>query len=172
MFIKLCIGIFSGAFGILFIAAPACYVFFVEKEDMKSLINKINSKSVPTVLFDEYVERNGFENDLKTMLTPKVRVDSFFVVIGENGTGKTSLVQKVCHSLDGGVLYVDVPANISMFATDFAAAIGYVHREHDGFWSWIHSMVYNHDKLPGKVNFVIILIIKVLLGTECFSNLN
>lgn len=115
-----------------------------------SLINKINSPITTTVPFKNYVERKELEYDLLEMIQPKVEVLSFFVVVGENGSGKTTAAQKICHEVGKGVVYINVPESLELFAEAFAKATGYIHRQNNGIPDWIHKLVYGNDPLKGN----------------------
>ncbi len=98
----------------------------------------------------DYVPRTDVESSLKKILTAS-KVNSYWVVSGEHGTGKTTTVQKVCNEIGKGIIYVHVPDDVLYFKDALVNAIGLNHRKHDGIWAFIHETVYGQDPLPGIV---------------------
>jgi Holliday junction resolvasome RuvABC ATP-dependent DNA helicase subunit len=99
-----------------------------------------------------YVPRNDVEASLKKILTAD-EVSNYWVISGEHGTGKTTTVQKVCHEIGKGIIYVDVPKDVDDFKDALAKAIGLTYRHHSGLWSFIHQSVYGREPLPGMVYY-------------------
>jgi ABC-type molybdenum transport system ATPase subunit/photorepair protein PhrA len=107
-----------------------------------------------TVDLDDYVIRPDIEASLKKILNnPSTKVSNYWVISGEHGTGKTTTVQKVCHEIGKGIIYVDVPKDVDDFKDALAKAIGLTYRHHSGLWSFIHQSVYGREPLPGMVYY-------------------
>jgi len=122
-------GIFD--FGVLLSAAALAsalvYVVYIEISDYNALHRRINSPIHTTIDFTNYIQRKGVEASLRSILQPKEIVDYFYVIVGEDGCGKSTLVQSVCKDVGEGVIFVDVPESINDFGKSFAEATGYVH---------------------------------------------
>ncbi len=55
---------------------------------------------------------------------------SYHVVVGNQGTGKTTVVRQCAKNVGKGVIYVDVPPILDKFADNLANAIGYEFKEY------------------------------------------
>ena len=128
------------------LSSPILYVHYIKTKDEQSVQKKLASKFIPTASMKSYVQRPELEASLRVMIAPKEDVTAFYVVVGENGTGKTSAVQKVCEEIGKGIIYFDIPETMDELAHSFAMATGYVDRHHGGLANWIHSQVYGQEK--------------------------
>jgi hypothetical protein len=137
------------------LSSPILYVHYIKTKDEQSLQDKITSKFIPNASMEEYVNRPELEGSLRAMIAPKKKVTAFYVVVGENGTGKTSAVQKVCEEIGNGIIYIDIPENMDRLAQTFANATGYVDRHHGGLANWIHSQVYGQEKKESNIKLFI-----------------
>jgi hypothetical protein len=126
------------------------YVKWVASSDDSTIKEKFNNPITITVTLDDYVPRADVESSLKEILTAG-KVNSYWVVSGEHGTGKTTTVQKVCNQIGKGIIYVDVPKNVADLKHALANAIGLNYRKHGGIWAFIHETVYGKESLPGIV---------------------
>ena len=106
-------------------------VEWVARSDANRIKERFNNPITITEDLDDYVPRTDVESSLKKILTPG-KVNSYWVVSGEFGTGKTTIVQKVCNEIGKGIIYVDVPTNVEYFKDALANAIGLNHRKHGG----------------------------------------
>jgi HrpA-like RNA helicase len=104
------------------------YVKWVSSDENK-IKERFNNPITITVDLKHYVPRTDVESSLKKILTAE-EVDSYWVVSGEYGTGKTATVQKVCNEIGKGIIYVDVPGDVEDFKEALANAIGLNHRTH------------------------------------------
>jgi len=107
------------------------YVEWVARSDANRIKERFNNPITITEDLDDYVPRTDVESSLKKILTPG-KVNNYWVVSGEFGTGKTTIVQKVCNEIGKGIIYVDVPTNVEYFKDALANAIGLNHRKHGG----------------------------------------
>jgi Cdc6-like AAA superfamily ATPase len=95
---------------------------------------------------DDYVTRTDLESSLKKILTAG-KVNNYWVVSGEHGTGKTTTIQKVCNEIGKGIIYVDVPEAAAKFRKAFAQAVGVnYHQQDDGIFSYIHKLVLGPEQ--------------------------
>ena len=78
------------------------------------------------------------------MLSPKVDEEgsSYYVISGEHGTGKTTMIKKVAQEIGGGVIYVNVPGKVEKFDEAFATETGCSFRSNSGLNDFIHGMIY------------------------------
>jgi len=73
------------------------------------------------------MERTELENELKSIIQPiegSIKYN-YFLITGEHGTGKTTIVQKLCREAGSGVIYVSVPNNPGDIIRELALAIDY-----------------------------------------------
>jgi len=61
------------------------------------------------------LSREATLNEVRKIITPTERSRGYSLVIGEHGTGKTSLIYLAVNSLEEpkGIAYVDIPNNIN-----------------------------------------------------------
>ena len=137
------------------LSSPILYIHYIKTKDEQSLQDKITSKFIPEASMKSYVQRSELEASLRAMIAPKEDVTAFYVVVGENGTGKTSSVQRVCEEVGTGVIYCDIPETMDRLAQTFANATGYVDRHHGGLANWIHSQVYGQEKKESNIKLFI-----------------
>jgi HrpA-like RNA helicase len=123
------------------------YVKWVASSNNK-IKERFNNPITITEDLDDYVPRSDVESSLKKILNAS-KVNTFWVVSGGHGTGKTTTVQKVCNEIGKGIIYVDVPDNVANFKDALANAIGLTYRQHGGIWNFIHQSVYGRENLPG-----------------------
>ena len=124
------------------------YVKWVASSDENKIKERFNNPITITEKLKDYVPRTDVESSLKKILTAG-KVNNYWVVSGEHGTGKTTTVQKVCNEIGKGIIYVDVPKDVEDFKDALASAIGLNDRKHGGIWAFIHETVYGQDSLPG-----------------------
>ena len=123
------------------------YVKWVANSNDSKIKEKFSNPITITEDFDDYVPRTDVESSLKGILTPAAKVNSYWVVLGEHGTGKTTTVQKVCNEIGKGIIYLTVPEDVAKFGNAFAQAIGvYYHQQDDGIFSHIHKLVFGPEQ--------------------------
>ena len=81
----------------------------------------------PTDKETKAISRPDVEKVLRSVLCPKKGEQSnmYYLVTGEHGTGKTTIVRKVCREADGGVIYIDVPDYAGLVVPMLASALRY-----------------------------------------------
>lgn len=126
------------------------YVKWIASSDESKIKERFNNPISVTEKLKNYVSRIDVESSLKKILTAG-EVNNYWVVAGENGTGKTTTVQKVCNEIGRGIIYVDVPKDVKDFKDALANSIGLNHREHDGIWAFILETVYGRELLSGII---------------------
>ncbi|PWW77223.1 hypothetical protein C7212DRAFT_362855 [Tuber magnatum] len=94
----------------------------------KRLHSALAMGAVPDVKStEELVERPDVTRAIEYILKPKRNYGSYDMIVGNHGTGKTTMVRHVAHQLEG-VLYVDIsPNSVSdkTFAEAFAKAFNW-----------------------------------------------
>jgi len=73
------------------------------------------------------MERPELESELKLIIQPiegSIK-KNYFLITGEHGTGKTTIVQKVCREAGSGVIYVSAPNTPGNIIKELALAIDY-----------------------------------------------
>ncbi|RIB14117.1 P-loop containing nucleoside triphosphate hydrolase protein [Gigaspora rosea] len=70
---------------------------------------------------------------LRRFLEPISDHSSYHVVVGNHGTGKTTVVRQCAREVGKGVIYVDVPPVLDNFIDNLAKAIGYSFNEYVSF---------------------------------------
>jgi hypothetical protein len=130
------------------------YVQWVASSDENKIKERFNNPITITEDLKYYVPRTDVESSLKKILTAD-EVNSYWVVSGDHGIGKTTTVQKVCNEIGKGIIYVDVPKDVANFGKAFAQAIGvYYHQQDDGIFSHIHNLVFGPEE-GIIVNFIL-----------------
>ncbi|PWW77944.1 hypothetical protein C7212DRAFT_312681 [Tuber magnatum] len=118
----------SGLSAATFLIGCACSVVYAYCSNWareKHLQQALLVGSVPNVpQKKQLVERKGIAADITSVLQPKSGYDRYTIIVGNHGTGKTTLVRQIGHQIDG-VLYVDIDsASVTdeRFAQQFAKA--------------------------------------------------
>ncbi|KAI3655280.1 hypothetical protein MP638_006861, partial [Amoeboaphelidium occidentale] len=145
---KLILGI-GGLFG-----SQYAYVSYIAYSDDQKLKRTLESGSRPAISVKDtqFVDRPSLVKDLTRMLSPKVDEEgsSYYVISGEPGTGKTTMIKKVAQEIGGGVIYVNVPEKVEKFDEAFASETGYSFRSNSGIYDFIHGMIYKDDSESRK----------------------
>jgi hypothetical protein len=107
----------------------------------------LNIQVVPFINFTTlaYVKlvASGDESKIKEKFTNPI----YWVISGEHGTGKPTTVHKVCNEIGKGIIYVDVPEDVSEFGKAFAQAIGvYYHQQYIGPLSYTHKIILGPEQ--------------------------
>jgi Cdc6-like AAA superfamily ATPase len=87
-----------------------------------SVLKHGQKKLLPDV---EYFPRKKLEQTIIREIETGDAAGSYFLLIGEHGTGKTSLVQRLVKNSTSGMIHVSCPDNPLLFGQSFANAIGY-----------------------------------------------
>ncbi len=134
------------------------YVQWVTSSDDAKIKNKFNSPITLTVDLDDYVSRSEVELSLRNILTcSSTKFANYWIISGEQGTGKTTTIQKVCKDIGKGIIYVDVPPDVEDFKNALSKAIDFNYRHHSGIGSFVHQSVYGRERLPGNFYYNILI---------------
>ncbi|CAG8683023.1 4102_t:CDS:2, partial [Racocetra fulgida] len=105
-------------------------------EDCKRIvIHAFEHGSCPEldVMQKQLIYREGVIKKLRRVLEPISDHSSYHVVVGNHGTGKTTVVRQCARDVGKGVIYVDVPPILDNFIDNLANAIGYSFEEYVSF---------------------------------------
>ncbi|CAG8789194.1 13248_t:CDS:2, partial [Dentiscutata erythropus] len=83
----------------------------------------------PDVMQKQLIYREVVIKKLRRILEPISDHSSYHVVVGNHGTGKTTVVRQCARDVGKGVIYVDVPPVLDNFIDKLAKAIGYSFKE-------------------------------------------
>jgi hypothetical protein len=92
------------------------YASYIAYSDDRKLKWTLESGSCPAIEVEhsEFVDLPSLIKDLTRMLAPTLPKERppYYVMSGEHGTGKTTMVKNVSQQIGGGVIYVNVPKDI------------------------------------------------------------
>ncbi|CUS12101.1 unnamed protein product [Tuber aestivum] len=94
--------------------ANVLYAYRINRTREIGLTSALDRGSVPDILsVEQLVDRKGITPAIRAILQPSCDYSFYDMIVGNHGTGKTTLVRQVGHQLPG-VIYVDVtPASQS-----------------------------------------------------------
>lgn len=86
------------------------FAYRCERKCLRELESAINqgAVSVEGINQQEFVERPEITLAIEKVLCPAMWYHGYDLIIGNHGTGKTSLVRNIGHCLSG-IIYVDIP---------------------------------------------------------------
>ncbi|RHZ82895.1 hypothetical protein Glove_103g267 [Diversispora epigaea] len=87
----------------------------------------------PDVPGEQLIYREDVIKELKRILEPVPDHSSYHIVVGNHGTGKTTVVRQSAKDVRKGVIYIDVPPVLDRFIDKLAQAIGYSFEEYVSF---------------------------------------
>ena len=99
------------------------FPFVVDFYDSYNISQTLKYGNINKIEMNEYFDRKQLESDVTNMI--QARSGCYFLIVGEHGVGKTSLIKKLVASSDGGMIYLTCPPNPIQFGRSFADAIGY-----------------------------------------------
>ncbi|CAF3928896.1 unnamed protein product [Rotaria sp. Silwood2] len=141
----------------IIIVAGVCYVIYEQVKNDYEIKSTFQNGSCPNFKFKEeqLLERKLLLNSLITILTPVADklVSSYFIVLGEHGVEKSTLIRQAARTVCRGVIYVDVPSNVDKFGLAFARAIKFDFKEHIRLSTWIESKMFGSPSDEGTHYF-------------------
>eukprot|EP01128_Nolandella_sp_AFSM9_P005978 TRINITY_DN299_c0_g1_i1.p1 TRINITY_DN299_c0_g1~~TRINITY_DN299_c0_g1_i1.p1 ORF type:complete len:443 (+),score=106.59 TRINITY_DN299_c0_g1_i1:32-1330(+) len=125
----------------------ALYVWHIERKRIPTVLRSFEkgSTSLGLALKEPYFPRPQEEAILRTITSPH-RGGFFNLVVGEHGTGKTTVVRRACQQTGAGVVYTRVPELLPEFAHNLAEAVNYDLDVHISFWNQIRSRFFASPK--------------------------
>ena len=94
------------------------------------------------------VERKELAAEVERILQPPEGYAKYHLIVGDHGTGKTTLVRQVAHERSG-IIYVSIPKNVSLFGEEFAHAINWSPENNSGWLSKTSARVFGIKVLEG-----------------------
>lgn len=103
------------------------YAYYKEMQNRKAPQEAVMKGYCPAPLVNDVIERPDVEKALREILNPKIgKFDPFYYLIsGEHGTGKTTIVRKICREIGNGIIYIDVPKVPGAIVLELAHALNY-----------------------------------------------
>ena len=96
----------------IFLLGGVYYAYYANRIREKNIRSAFDKGAVPTVEESTFVERKKVSQDIESIIQPRKGYSNYDLIVGNHGTGKTTLVRKVGHE-HHGIIYVDVPENLS-----------------------------------------------------------
>lgn len=137
----------------LFVSGDIIYAFLRNKYNERLLNNTVERGTRPQVNINKFVSRPKIMKRLKEIFQPNEEQSSYYVVSGEHGTGKTTLIKIASNEVgqddEGkhggmGVIYVNVPADIENFSEEFAKAINFSFEKCVSFTGQLKRKIVGH----------------------------
>ncbi|CAF0902159.1 unnamed protein product [Adineta ricciae] len=138
----------------ILIVAGVGYVIYEQVKNDYEIKHTFSNGSCPNFKFKEeqLLERRTLLDQLIKIVTPAPDklVSSYYIVLGEHGVGKSTLIRQAAREVGPGVVYVDVPSNVEKFGFAFARAIRFNFKEHIRLSTWIESKMFGSPPDDGK----------------------
>jgi Cdc6-like AAA superfamily ATPase len=103
------------------IASP----FVIDHYDSNKISSVLKNGQKKLLLDVEYFPRKFLEQNIIQAIGAGDDAGNYFLLVGEHGTGKTSLVQRLVENSTSGMIYVSCPKDANDFGKSFANAILY-----------------------------------------------
>lgn len=114
---------------------------------------------------DKFIPRFRIMRVLERILQSNENQSSYYIINGEHGSGKTTLIRRIANDIGKGIVYVDVPEDLNKFNDEFGKAINYIFKEDAinsmlifQLISWLKQKVFgysnednNNNKNFGKI---------------------
>ena len=78
---------------------------------------------------DKFIPRYEIMVQLRKIFQPDEDQSSYYVIYGEHGTGKTTLIKRVAREIGKGVIYIDIPEDFNKLGEEFGKAINFKFEE-------------------------------------------
>jgi len=104
------------------------YYFSENRNRESNLAAAFNKRSVPEVNTAYLIKRSYISKKIKQILCLSIDYNSYDMIVGYQGTGKTTLVRHIGHK-HPGIIYVNVEVegtNDNLFSHSFAEALNWV----------------------------------------------
>ncbi|UJR28116.1 hypothetical protein I4U23_009371 [Adineta vaga] len=138
----------------ILVIAGIVYVIYEQVKNDYEIKYTFRYGSCPNFKFKEeqLLERKTLLDRLTTIVTPvpDKLVSSYYILLGEHGVGKSTLIRQAARKVGSGVVYVDVPPNVEKFGFAFARAIRFNFKDHIRLSTWIESKMFGSPPDDGK----------------------
>ncbi|CAG8577861.1 3189_t:CDS:2, partial [Funneliformis caledonium] len=111
----------------------------------------------PDVMQEQLIYREVVIKKLRRILEPIPDHSSYHVVVGNHGTGKTTVVRQCARDVGKGVIYVDVPPVLDNFVDNLAKAIGYSFKEYVSFTESFKRRILGNSESAEQPRFFRVL---------------
>ena len=91
---------------------------------------------------DMFLPRFDIMEELEKMFQLNEHHPSYHIIRGGHGTGKTTLIKSLANDIGKGIVYIDVPEDLSEFNDKFAKAINYVFEDNNENFCKIDNYSY------------------------------
>ncbi|CAB4490183.1 unnamed protein product [Rhizophagus irregularis] len=109
----------------------------------ENLLNKTVEKGTQPkidISNDEFVSRPQVVERIKEILQPHKNHSYYHLICGEHGTGKTTLARIASSEVGCGVIYVDIPADLSGLDKAFGKAINFASEKISITGQWLRKI--------------------------------
>ena len=128
---------------------PAAGKVLVDKEAVPAVENNLVDKEAVPAVENILVERKNIIQEVKSIIRPLGFTDSYDLIIGNHGTGKTTIVCQIGHE-QHGIIYVDVPEDAT-FEDAFIDALRWTPPVFT-WWETLLEKIFNVKELrKGKI---------------------
>ncbi|RHZ52791.1 hypothetical protein Glove_457g43 [Diversispora epigaea] len=136
------VGIFLALLG-FFCTGDLCYTYFRNKYNNDLLIKTIEKGTLPKIYVpdNKLVPRETVVKQLEKIFRPDKDQSFYYVVCGERGTGKTTLIIKASREVGRGVIYVDIPSDVKDFGKAFGKALNFSFEKRISFYKSIDTKI-------------------------------
>ncbi|RUS20031.1 hypothetical protein BC937DRAFT_86546 [Endogone sp. FLAS-F59071] len=129
------IGSAIGAILLVLIPADLLYAKWCNWQTEKALFETIENGNCPEKDINdaEFIPRPTIMVQLEKIFNPSPEYSAYHTIIGEHGTGKTTIIKAAATKVGKGVIYINIPddlSNFDYFGDAFAKAIGWSFEEH------------------------------------------
>ncbi|CAB5359861.1 unnamed protein product [Rhizophagus irregularis] len=114
----------------------------------ENLLNKTVEKGTQPkidISNDEFVSRPQVVERIKEILQPHKNHSYYHLICGEHGTGKTTLARIASSEVGCGVIYVDIPADLSGLDKAFGKAINFASEKISITGQWLRKIKSDVD---------------------------
>ncbi|RIA98243.1 P-loop containing nucleoside triphosphate hydrolase protein [Glomus cerebriforme] len=111
----------------------------------------------PDVMQKQLIYRKVVIKKLRQIFEPIPDHSSYHIVIGNHGTGKTTVVQQCARDVGKGVIYVDVPPVLDNFIDNLAKAIGYSFKEYVSYSESFKQKILGNSESAEQPRFFRVL---------------
>ncbi|GBC07423.1 hypothetical protein RclHR1_07450011 [Rhizophagus clarus] len=122
-------GVLSIVLGIVgyYCTGELCLACCRNRRNDTRLNNIVEEGTRPVVNIPDYelIPRPTIVNHLKAIFQPTKNQSRYYIIYGEHGTGKTTLIRLASREVGFGVVYVDVPPIVNYFGEAFGKAINF-----------------------------------------------
>ncbi|EGG21986.1 hypothetical protein DFA_01872 [Cavenderia fasciculata] len=123
------------------IASPVSFVLAQGWSRSRAVLNSFEFGSFPTVTSKTYIKRDSILQKIISKLMPHPTSCLYHLIVGEHGTGKSTLLIQACHKVRKGVVYVSVPENVGAFGREIGKAFNFKYDEHVSLKAYFNSIL-------------------------------